>query len=81
MKTYLIVPAVTAQGGQCRIVARDGEHRNALRQYRAFPSQWREVGLMNSRGQLVCLDAPACVVADMKSMEPLMAGMQVGYII
>lgn len=76
MKTYLIVPAWSDQAGQCRIVARDGEFVGALHHYRGHPSAWQEVGLMNSHGQLVCLEAPASVVQEFKDCEPLMAGFQ-----
>lgn len=80
--SYLIVPAAEPfgllgdTGGQCRIVSR--EHVPALRptlnDYRADPSLWKEVGLMNSLGKLVCLDAHPDVWHDMRDCEPLMAG-------
>jgi hypothetical protein len=80
MKTcYLIVPAWSDQAGQCRIVARSHEikHPDPLGHYRQFPAQWREVGLMNSQGKLVCLDAPASVVQEFRDCEPLMASLVV----
>jgi hypothetical protein len=80
--TYLIVPAWSDQAGQCRIVARDHEEfhtsgdrmRVGLDNYRAQPHLWSEVGVMNSRGELVCLDAPVGVYGQFKACEPLMAG-------
>lgn len=77
MKTcYLIVPAWSDQAGQCRIVSRTHEviHPKSLQHYREFPSQWGEVGLMNSQGKLVCLDAPPAVIQELKDSEPLSAG-------
>lgn len=77
VQTYLIVPALTDQGGQCRIVRRDGESvaGKELQHYRSHSDEWREVGLMNASGRLVCLDAPLSVLADFKDCEPLMAGL------
>lgn len=77
MKTiYLIVPALTDQAGQCRIASRTQEqaHPNALAHYRQYPGQWTDVGIMNSQGKLVCLDAPVDVVQEFKDCEPLAAG-------
>ncbi|MFI0610078.1 MAG: hypothetical protein ACH37Z_19565 [Anaerolineae bacterium] len=72
---YLIVPAFSDQAGQCRIVCRQGPLvKDALLHYRANPQEWRESGLMNSRGSLVCMDAPKDVIAEFKACEPLMAG-------
>lgn len=78
MKTcYLIVPAWSDQAGQCRIVSRTHEikHPSPLQHYREFPSQWGEVGIMNSQGKLVCLDAPDAVIQEFKDCEPLAAGL------
>lgn len=72
-KTYLIVPAFSDMAGKCRIVSRDGKHPDALRSYREDPSRWLDAGLMNSRGELVCLDSPA-LAAEMRADEPLAAG-------
>lgn len=77
--TIYIVPAWSDQGGQCRIVAQDDFYGVARDAYRANPSGWKEVGLMNSRGQLVCLTAPSHVYSDIKECEPLMAGMAFTY--
>lgn len=80
--TLLIVPALTDQAGQCRIVGYPGTDYpgdNALRSYREHPSLWKDVGMMNSRGALVCLepDYGACGGWDeLKACEPLMAGME-----
>jgi hypothetical protein len=77
--TYLIVPAVTDQAGQCRIVKRqhdiDFKPPLGLRDYRDKPELWKEAGIMNSRGELVCLDCthPSHAL-HMKRDQPLMAG-------
>lgn len=72
-----IVPAMTDQAGQCRIVAREGSVRSARDDYRRSPDAWKEIGIMNSRGRLVCLSADNLAIVDeLKSCEPLMAGMQ-----
>ena len=69
--TVLIVPTLTDMGSQCRVVAADGRFRDPLSAYRRDHSVWVEVGLMNSRGVLVCIE-PEFVA--MKQDEPLMAG-------
>lgn len=80
--TLLIVPALTDQAGQCRIVGYPGTDfpgRNALLSYRERPDLWKGVGLMNSRGELVCLEPEygACGGWDeLKACEPLIAGME-----
>lgn len=72
-----IVPALTDQAGQCRIVSRDGKVTSARDDYRRNPSAWHEIGLMNSRGNLVCISADNLAIVDeLKSCEPLMAGLQ-----
>lgn len=81
---YFIKPAPTDQAGQCRIYrkqfgGRDGAPNSVTRDYDAEPGSWREVGLMNSRGRLVCLDAERDVLDDIKSCEPLMAGLHFTY--
>lgn len=67
----LIVPAFSDQAGQCRIVARQGDVRDALCNYRAEPRAWREVGLMDSRGSIRCIEPQ---FAEMRQDEPLTAG-------
>jgi len=82
MKTqYLIVPAFSDQAGQCRIVARTHEHVHpqALQHYRNHADQWKEVGIMNSWGKLVCLEAPQLVIQGFKDCEPLGAGMTMAF--
>ena len=80
--TYYIVPAMTDIAGQCRIVACNAslkelaaEARSVRDHYRKFPEQWKEAGLMNSRGQVVALDAPPHVWLEFQNCEPLMAGL------
>lgn len=72
--TYLIVPAWSEQAGQCRIYSFTNHPTDPLAHYRAYPQAWKEVGIMNSRGQLVCLTAPSHVYQEFKDSEPLMAG-------
>lgn len=72
--TALIVPGVTEMASQCRIYARRGKVRDALQNYRAEPREWREVGLMNSRGELVCCEPYGDLVKQLKECEPLRAG-------
>jgi hypothetical protein len=74
METYLIVPAFSHIAGKCRIVKRDGDIRSALANYRASPDAWVDCGLMNSRGELVAIDAPDCIRSDMRDAQPLAAG-------
>lgn len=80
MSVYLIVPALTEQAGQCRIVNRPGpapRGRSALMHYRGYPAQWREVGLMSSTGLLRCLEAPEHVREQFLEAQPLMAGLEI----
>lgn len=85
--TLLIVPAMSNQAGQCRIVGYPGTDypgNNALLSYREQPDLWKDVGLMNSRGEVVCLDPEygACGGWDeLKACEPLIAGMELQVIL
>ncbi|RQR65425.1 hypothetical protein DIE18_02950 [Burkholderia sp. Bp9125] len=79
--TFYIVPALTDIAGQCRIVACNaslkeiaGEARSVRDHYSKYPQQWKEAGVMNSHGQVVALDAPPHVWAELRADEPLMAG-------
>lgn len=75
--TVLIVPALTAVGGQCRIVAKHGDIPDALRNYRESTDRsWREIGVMNSRGKLVSLieTAPG-LRQELEDYAPLYAGL------
>lgn len=74
MHTVYIVPAWTDMAGQCHIVAREGSVENPYRDYKENPRLWSEVGLMNSKGKLVCLSATAEAFGEIQSCEPLMAG-------
>lgn len=71
---YLIVPALTEQAGQCRIVARELIQPVGLSDYRRDPEVWREAGLMSSTGVLRCLSGPPAHFDGIKGDEPLMAG-------
>lgn len=76
--TFYIVPALTGQAGQCRVVHRDG-HWAARESYRENPAAWHEAGLMNSQGHIVCLNAPAKVYQQLIQDEPHMAGLEIQY--
>ena len=77
MKTIFIVPAWSDQAGQCRLVATSTFKSvgDAKRDYEHYPDKWREVGIMNSQGKLVCFDGTAKERDDIKASEPLMAGL------
>ena len=81
---YFIKPALSKQAGQCRIYrkhfdSRDGRPPSVIGDYDDDPGSWREVGLMSSRGRLVCLDAEQDIVEDIRACEPLMAGLHFTY--
>jgi hypothetical protein len=78
--TALIVPAFSDMASQCRIVARDGEIADALRDYRANPRAWREVGLMDSRGTLVCCEDHGTLRAELRDYGTLAAGYVIDYV-
>lgn len=87
--TYLIVPAWSDQAGQCRIVAKRHHERDdedvsphpGLKDYRADPSQWFEVGIMNSQGHIVCLSPThPSHYPYIQQDEPLMAGLAYTFI-
>lgn len=72
--TLYIVPGQ----GQCRIVARPGSWA-ARYSYVFAPEEWKEVGLMDSKGQLMCLEAPKTVWDQMVADSPLSAGLEIVY--
>lgn len=76
MFTILVVPAITNQAGQCRVVAREGNFAsNALDNYRTSTGNaWREVGLMNSLGCLAYFAGPREVREDIEDCQPLCGG-------
>ena len=76
--TLYIVPAMTDQAGQCRIVARKGAWA-AKQSYCENPEAWQEAGIMNSQGHIVCLNAPAKVYQQLIQDEPHMAGLEIQY--
>lgn len=76
LATAYIVPALTDISGQCRIVMADGNVGNARDSYRAYPDLWKEVGLMNSQGQLVCCENIGNLRQELEDCAPLMAGTQ-----
>lgn len=80
MSTLYIAPAMTDQAGQCRIYACAGYHPMKVREHFAkYPGQWKEVGLMNSRGQLVCFEGTEQQRQDLTDDQPLMAGLAYTY--
>ena len=74
MITFYIVPAFTDQAGQCRIVSKITESVFPPK-YHENPEDWKEAGLMNSRGKLICLEATIQQSAEIVDCEPLYAGM------
>lgn len=75
MTTILIFPALTDLAGQCRIYAADGPcPKDPINDCRNNPSRWRHVGIMNSRGELVCFDGTPEQRQDLLDCQPLMAG-------
>ena len=76
-QTFYIVPAFSDVAGQCRIVMRDSDYplKNAGDNYREGPEDWREAGLMSSRGELRCLMANPETTSEIRACEPLIAGM------
>jgi hypothetical protein len=80
MKHFYIVPAWSDQAGQCRIVSRETDFSiDVYKSYNESPQIWKEAGLMNSQGKLVCIDATPEQAEDIKSCEPLMAGTSYSY--
>lgn len=47
--------------------------------YNARPEMWRECGLMNYDGELVCFDGPLEVLHELQDSQPLMAGANYRY--
>lgn len=80
MTTIYIAPAFSDQAGQCRIYATDQTIKNSVRNhYLDYPGQWREVGVMNSRGKLVCFDGTDEQRQELIADQPLMAGIHYTY--
>lgn len=71
--TLYIAPAMTDQAGQCRIYSTPGKPRDTAALYRSNPEFFKEAGIMNSQGRVVCIEK-AISWNDLKDMEPLMAG-------
>ena len=79
MSAIYIVPAWSDQAGQCRIVRHEGNPKDIRASYRLHPKEWREVGLMNSRGKLVCFEGTNEQRRDLLESQPLMAGIAFTY--
>ncbi len=78
--TIYIRPAMTDQAGQCRVYSTQAEIKGHVgRHYSENPHLWKEVGLMNSRGQLVCFSGPGFQHKDLVINQPLMAGTTFSY--
>lgn len=74
MDTLFILPALTNIAGRCRILAAQGRIDAPHSSYKNYPQLWREVGLMNFEGKVVCLEAGPQTWQEIKDCEPLMAG-------
>lgn len=59
---------IYAHSGPWPTVMSVGEH------YKRFPNAWREVGLMNYQGMLVCFEGPDVQRQELLASQPLMAG-------
>ena len=80
MSVY-IAPANHDITGFCNIYLKRSDFciGSARDDYRKSPSTWKEVGRMNSRGRVVCLDRALLgedIYQDIMDCQPLMAGMQ-----
>jgi hypothetical protein len=73
-KTIFIVPALSDIAGQCIIVEKIDAPSRVLEDYRADPYSWKQVGVMNSRGELVWFNGSHEEREEIKSCQPLMAG-------
>lgn len=69
LTTYLIVPALSDQAGQLRIVSRehDNKFRVELSDYRRNPELWKEAGLVNTDGKLKCIEAPSTLASTCRA--------------
>ena len=82
MKTNVyIAPANHDITGFCNIYLKlsDASIGSARDDYRMNPFAWKEVGRMNSHGQVVCLDRALVgedIYRDIMDCQPLMAGLQ-----
>ena len=72
--TVYIVPALTDMASQCKIVARHGKWSDAAVSYKSNPDRWKEIGLMDAQGKLVCADLPKSQYNELAECQPLMAG-------
>ena len=79
MTTINIAPAFSDQAGQCRIYRHDGNPDDARASYRFQPDEWREVGVMNSRGKLVCFEGTNEQHQDLVNTQPLIARLCFSY--
>lgn len=80
MITLYIAPALSDQAGQCRIYATEAVfNASVASHYRLHPALWKEVGLMNSRGKLVCFEGTIQQRQDLIDDQPLMAGLTYTY--
>lgn len=67
---YIAPSGAYGPSGQCRIYAPAGELRPGAR-YEDSPQNWREVGLMDSAGNVRCIEPEFAALRD---EAPLMAG-------
>lgn len=80
MTTLYIAPALTSQAGQCRIYATEALfNSSASSHYVRHPELWHEVGIMSSRGRLVCFSGTGEQRRDLTDDQPLMAGITYTY--
>lgn len=69
-----IAPALTEVGSQCRIYQHPDNVKDPRAHYRSRLREWREIGLMDSRGRLVCCE-PGPAHSELSACAPLMGGL------
>lgn len=74
--TVYIVPAKNGDTGACRVVIREGKVASPPDDYRHNTQAWKEIGLMNSHGRLITIDADRDdIIDELRFCEPLHAGL------
>lgn len=74
--TVHIAPSPTEHGTQCRVYM-NKTNADVCPTYSDNPILWKEVGLMNSRGILVCFEGTPEQRQEIQDCEPLMGGMYI----
>lgn len=73
---YIAPSAGDAHHPQCRIYATKQRINGSIREhYLGRPMAWREVGLMNYQGSLVCFEGPDEQRQELEDCQPLAGGL------